>query len=282
MYCKKCGTELRENDKFCYHCGYKTGIVQRIVSSKAFIGSMIALVVVVIAAVVTYFIMTGKLTLHSLTGQSDLSVTEIEDSAATEKTTPKIEVTAKPTATPYVFTPTDVTKQMKSKMKPLTTRLKPFLAYSASYYADGSHAFYWDDTTATTMALFNLEHYDKTVKYGDSMKMIQKKVKKEMKTLFGSHFQYKFEYQGTYPGYVYRPTGNTIVFNSTRIPGKEYNLKVKKIREYKEQKYRLEVEAYLTKGKGGAKGDIQRYTVMVEPNEESSLGYVVSKIKLSK
>lgn len=282
MYCKKCGTELRENDKFCYHCGYKTGIIQRIISSKAFVGSMIALILVAMAAVLTYFIMTGKLTLPSLTEQSDSLVTEIDNSIVQEKTTPQIEATAEPTATPYVFTPTDVTKQMKTEMKPLMRRLKPFLAYSASYYADGSHSFFWDDTTATIMALFNLEHYDKTVKYGDSMKTIQKKTKKEMKTLFGSHFQYKFEYQGTYPGYVYRPTGNTIVFNSTRIPGKEYNLKVKKIREYKEQKFRLEVEAYLTKGKGGAKGDIQRYTVMAETNEESSLGYVVSKIKLSK
>lgn len=282
MYCKKCGTELRENDKFCYHCGYKTGIVQRIVSSKAFIGSMIALIVVAIAAVLTYFIMTGRLKMPSLTEQSYSSVSEIENRSVTERTTPPIETTVKPTATPYVFEPTDVTKQMKSELTPLTTRLKPFLAYSASYYADGSHAFFWDDTTATTMALFNLEHYDKTVKYGDSMKIIQKKAKKEMKALFGSHFQYKFEYQGTYPGYVYRPIGNTMVFNSTRIPGKEYNLKIKKIREYKEQKYHVVVEAYLTTGKGGAKGDIQRYTVTVEPNEKSSLGYVVSKIKLTK
>ena len=25
MYCKKCGTELRENDTFCYYCGNRIG-----------------------------------------------------------------------------------------------------------------------------------------------------------------------------------------------------------------------------------------------------------------
>ena len=39
---------------------------------------------------------------------------------------------------------------------------------------------------------------------------------------------------------------NTIVFNSMRIPGKDYQMKVKKITEYEEGKYKLTVEAYLT------------------------------------
>ena len=35
MYCKKCGTELRENDTFCYYCGNRIGWMQRMLSSKA-------------------------------------------------------------------------------------------------------------------------------------------------------------------------------------------------------------------------------------------------------
>ena len=58
MYCKKCGTELRENDTFCYYCGNRIGWMQRMLSSKAFIGSMIAVFVVIIAAVLTYYIWT--------------------------------------------------------------------------------------------------------------------------------------------------------------------------------------------------------------------------------
>ena len=46
MYCKKCGTELRENDTFCYYCGNRIGWMQRMLSSKAFIGSVIAVFVV--------------------------------------------------------------------------------------------------------------------------------------------------------------------------------------------------------------------------------------------
>ena len=34
MYCKKCGTELRENDTFCYYCGNRIGWMQRMLSSK--------------------------------------------------------------------------------------------------------------------------------------------------------------------------------------------------------------------------------------------------------
>ena len=65
MYCKKCGTELRENDTFCYYCGNRIGWMQRMLSSKAFIGSVIAVFVVIIAAVLTYFIWTGKITMPS-------------------------------------------------------------------------------------------------------------------------------------------------------------------------------------------------------------------------
>ena len=65
MYCKKCGTELRENDTFCYYCGNRIGWMQRMLSSKAFIGSVIAVFVVIIAAVLTYLIWTGKITMPS-------------------------------------------------------------------------------------------------------------------------------------------------------------------------------------------------------------------------
>ena len=287
MYCKKCGTELREEDKFCYYCGKRTGVMQRVLSSKAFVGSVIAVLVVAAAALLTYFIWTGKLNLSFL-NQNQVSDSSNQGKKGEEKPKEKSNEnepalsTSKPTATPYVFQSSDVTKAKKAEMKPLTDRLMPFLAYSASFYADGSHAFRWDNASATTMALYNLEHYDKSVKYGDPMETIEKKAKREMKKIFGGNYKYKFKYEGTYPGYVYRPTGNTMVFNSARIPGKGYHLKVKKITEYEEEKYRLEVEAYLSLQADGTKGDSQKYTVTAEQDAESALGYVVSKIKLSK
>jgi len=283
MHCKKCGTELREEDKFCYHCGNRTGVLQRIFSSRALIGSMIALLIVALAALLTYFIWTGKLQIPSW-GNEKMA----EDGSSgggkrtpSEKTVPPSQ-TQKPkaTATPYVFQPSDVTAAKKAEMKPLTDRLMPFLAYSASFYADGSHAFRWDDASATTMALYNLEHYDKSLKYGDSMEKIKKKTKEEMKKLFGKNYKYKLKYGGSYPDYVYRPVGNTVVFNSTRISGKKYHLKVKKIMEYEEGKYRLTVEAYLSFN--GVKGDAQNYTVMVEKEADPASDYVVQKIKLKK
>lgn len=60
MNCKKCGTELRENDVFCYYCGTKTTVIQRIFSSRAVVGSIIAIVIVAIAGLLTYFIMTAN------------------------------------------------------------------------------------------------------------------------------------------------------------------------------------------------------------------------------
>lgn len=282
MYCKKCGTELREGDEFCYYCGERTGFFQRIFSSKAIIGSMIALVIVVIAGVLTYFIWTGKLHLPTKENQT-VTESNVAGEAGEAQTDGKAPVqTPSPTATPYVFQPADVTSEKKAEMKSLTDRLKPFLAYSASFYADGSHAFRWDNASATTMALYNLEHYDKSVKYGDSMEAIQKAAKKEMKKLFGQNYKYNFKYEESYPGYVYRQTGNTMVFNSTRIPGKEYHLKVEKITEYEEGKYRLVVEAYLSAASDGTKGDSQKYTVTVEQDENATYGYVVQKIKLKK
>ncbi len=279
MHCKKCGTELREEDKFCYHCGNRTGVLQRIFSSRALIGSVIALLIVALAALLTYFIWTGKLQIPSW---GDKKSAEVRDrrtpskKAASDSQTPK----PKATATPYVFQPSDVTAAKKAEMKPLTDRLMPFLAYSASFYADGSHAFRWDDASATTMALYNLEHFDKSLKYGDSMDKIKKKTKAEMKKLFGKNYKYKLKYEGSYPGYVYRPVGNTVVFNSTRISGKKYHLKVKKIMEYEEGKYRLTVEAYLSSN--GVKGDLQKYTVTVGEDADCAYGYVVQKIKLKK
>ena len=136
MYCKKCGTELRENDTFCYYCGNRIGWMQRMLSSKAFIGSVIAVFVVIIAAVLTYFIWTGKITMPSFDKGQTTEQNKIVDSGKSGKDSdnPASKATATPalTATPYAFTPSDVTKTMKKEMKPLTERLKPFLAYSAS------------------------------------------------------------------------------------------------------------------------------------------------------
>lgn len=80
MYCKKCGTELRENDTFCYYCGNRIGWMQRMLSSKAFIGSVIAVFVVIIAAVLTYFIWTGKITMPSFDKGQTTEQNKIVDS----------------------------------------------------------------------------------------------------------------------------------------------------------------------------------------------------------
>lgn len=276
MHCKRCGTELRENDEFCYHCGHRTTALQRIFSSRAIVGSIIAILLVGAAGVLTYFILTGKIKLPQKSNEP--VVEDREDHAATESSKETAVVTA--TATPYVFQPADVTTKAKKEMKGLLGRLKPFLSYSASFYADGSHAFVWDDKTATVMALYNLEHYDRTIRYGNDMTTIKKATKKEMKKIFSSNYKYKFEYGESYPGYVYRPTGNTIVFNSTRVPGKDHSMQTKKIIEYEQDRYRVVVEAYMTIRTSGEKGDIQRYTVFVDKQSGSEYGYVVSDLRL--
>lgn len=278
MYCKKCGTELRENDEFCYHCGNRTSIVQRIFSSKAFVGSIIAILLVAIASILTYFILTGKLKLPERSKEPVVDMQQ--EQVATQE--PKATAAATPIPTPYVFQPSDVTSKAKKEMKGLLGRLKPFLSYSASFYADGSHKFKWDDKSATVMALYNLEHYDQSIRYGNDISAIKKATQKEMKKLFGTNFKYKFEYGGSYPGYVYRPTGNTIVFNSTRIPGKDYSMQTKKVVEYEEDKYRVVVEACLKETSTGRKGDVQRYTVLVDKQSESEYGFVVKEIRLYK
>ena len=278
MHCKRCGTELRENDEFCYHCGHRTTALQRIFSSRAIVGSIIAILLVAAAGVLTYFILTGKIKLPQ---KGDEPVVE-DQNDTTASGTPEETAVATATATPYVFQPADVTAEKKKEMKGLLDRLKPFLSYSASFYADGSHAFVWDDKSATTMALYNLEHYDRTIRYGNDMETIKKAAKKEMKKLFADNFKYKFEYGESYPGYVYRPTGNTIVFNSTRVPGKDYSMQTKKIIEYEQDRYRVVVEACMTIRASGEKGDTQRYTVFVDNRPESEYGYVVSDLRLYK
>lgn len=277
MYCRKCGTELRDDDEFCYHCGNRTTIMQRVFASKAFVGSFVAIVVVAIAGVLTYLILTGKLNFPQKGPQAPVAQ---EKEVPTATNNPK--KTAEPTATPYVFEPADVTADGKKKMKGLLERVKPFLSYSAPFYANGSHKFIWDNQSATVMALYNLEHQDRTVRYGNDMATIKKATQKEMKKLFGTNYKYKLKYGESYPRYVYRPTGNTIVFNATRIPGKNYNLKVKKITEYEEGKYQLDVEAYLSSKTNGTKGVSQKYTLMVDKDDASAYGYVVTKIKLRK
>lgn len=85
MYCKKCGTELRENDTFCYYCGNRIGWMQRMLSSKAFIGSVIAVFVVIIAAVLTYLIWTGKITMPSFDKGQTTEQNKIVDSGKSER-----------------------------------------------------------------------------------------------------------------------------------------------------------------------------------------------------
>ena len=121
-----------------------------------------------------------------------------------------------------------------------------------------------------------------TIRYGNDIRQIKKSAKKEMKKLFGDNYKYKLEYGERYPLYVYRPAGNTIVFNSMRIPGKDSGMKIEKIIEYAEGKYRVVAEAYLKSRYTGQKEKVQRYTILVDKQEDSEFGYVVNKLRLYK
>jgi len=98
--------------------------MQRMLSSKAFIGSVLAVFVVIIAAVLTYLIWTGKITMPSFDKGQTTEQNKIVDSGKSGKDSDnpaaKATATPAPTATPYAFTPSDVTKTMKKEMKPLT------------------------------------------------------------------------------------------------------------------------------------------------------------------
>ena len=56
MKCRRCGTELRSDDEFCYRCGERTTVLQRMVSSRMFVGSLIAVIVsAAMVALIPYF-----------------------------------------------------------------------------------------------------------------------------------------------------------------------------------------------------------------------------------
>ena len=294
MKCKKCGTELRSDDEFCYRCGQRTTVLQRLFASKAVIGSGVAILVVIIASILTWMIMSGRLDIRSLKSKinnnqnqspmvadenpaGNSSEDESEDSAATEETAAP---TQKPTPTPYVFKPGDVTQTAKVEMKNLTKQIKPFLAFSASFYENGSHPFKWDNVSATTMAMYGLYFKDKTIKYGTPMAAVEKKTKKEMKNLFGNNSKYNFTYGGYFPDYVFVKTGDTIVYNAVQITGKAYQMDVNKILEYKEGRYRLIVSAYLVSNTDKSKGYAQKYTLFVDKDSSSKYGFVIKKMKL--
>lgn len=290
MQCKRCGTELRSDDEFCYHCGQKTTVIQRIFASRALIGSIIAILVVILAAVTAYFIWTGKLRLPDFGGNTVAERTtaptgEKRGDEPSQTTREPEEPTAIPTATPEptapVFEPEDVTEEMKPELKTLTKRIRPFLAFSSKYYQNRQRTFKWDDGAATVMALYNLQQVDETVKYGDKYSTIKKEVKAEMKKLFADNAKYDLTYGGTYPYYVYRKTGNTVVYNAGRITGKKYSMSVDKIIAYKQDKYRVVVSACLVSQYNKAnKGYTQKYTVYVDKDDSAEYGYVVRKIKL--
>jgi hypothetical protein len=252
-----------------------------------FAGSIVALVLVAAVAVVAYLILTDRLALPFLGGNQTKSEVISEDSE--NEPEPESEVTAaaptdtpEPTATPYVFVPSDVTSEVKSAVKPLLSEVKPFLAFSASFYADGSHRFKWDDVSATTLALYKLQYVDGRVKYGDSFSSIKKKVKKEMQNLFAKAYKFDMTYSGTFPDYVYVRSGDTVVYNAIGISGKSYRMELQKILAYKENKYRVIVKACLVNQTTKEEGASQKYTLWIQDNDTSEYGYTIDKIRLYK
>lgn len=289
MKCRRCGTELRRDDEFCYHCGERTTLLQRMVSSRMFAGSVVAIVLVAVITVVAYFILTDRLVLPFLDNGNNPVTSAVEDPDGTDKPEPAgTEVAAQPTstpeptATPFVFEPGDVTDEKKSEFKPLLERTRPFLAFAASFYADGSHAFHWNDVSATVLSLYRLQNVDKKVKYGDSFESIKKKVKKEMTNVFGDNYKFDLTYGGTFPDYVYVRSGNTVVYNARAIGNQSYSMKTENVIEYKEGRFRVIASACLVDKATKRKGASQRYTLFLTADDDSRGGYVITKIRLYK
>lgn len=284
MNCKRCGTELKNDDEFCYRCGQRTTVFQRMFASRAFYGSLAAILVVAAVAVLAWFIWTGRLSLPIGGGSGAAGAPQGENTAAApEKTEAPRDRTAEPTATPYVFRPSEVTEEMRGELRPLMKKVRPFLAFAASYYENGSHTFRWGDGAATVMALYNLYEVEGAVKYGDTRSKIRREVKKEMKRLFAENYEYSLTYGDSFPDYVYRPVNDTLVYNASRITGKTYSMTVKKITEYEEGSYRINVSAGLVSESNKAdKGYFQGYTLYVDRDEDAEYGYVVKKVKKAK
>lgn len=285
MRCRRCKTELRSDDEFCYHCGERTTIIQRMVASRMFIGSIIAIVLVAVIAVAAWLILTDRLALPFLEHGNKPDTPVVEQSDEPENTAgavPSATETPEPTATPYVFEPGDVTEDMEEEIKPLLVRTRPFLAFGASYYARRYRPFKWDDVSASAMALYRLQFADKTIKYGDSYSSIKKKAGKEIKDVFGGKYKFRLATRGSFPDYVYLRSGNTIRFNSSSVSNRKYQMDIEKIIQYKEGKYRIVVKACLVSRTTGQEDTAQQYTLFVVKNESSTYGYTIDKIRLYK
>lgn len=286
MKCRRCKTELRSDDEFCYRCGERTTIFQRMVASRMFFGSVIAIIFAILLSVTAWLVLTDRLEISRFFQKEETPIAENNNKNGTEEPdfmeseAPLQTETPKPSATPYVFKPSDVTGEMKKEAKGLLSRIRPFLAFSASFYADGSHAFKWDDVSATVLAMYELRNGDKKIQTGDSFASIKKKVKKEMKDVFGKAYRFDLTYGGTYPDYVYVRSGDTVIYNAVGIYGKTYRMEMEKAIEYKERRYRIIVRAYLVNKTSGQKGDMQKYTLWIKDNEESRYGFTIDKVRL--
>lgn len=283
MKCRRCKTELRSDDEFCYHCGERTTLWQRMVASRMFAGSIVAIVLVAMAAVATWLILTDRIQLPFLESGNTPGAPVAEEGngiVSTGSPVPESTDTPEPTATPYVFEPGDATEEMEGEIKPLLVRMRPFLAFGSSYYARNQRAFKWDDVSASVMSLYRLQFVDKKIKIGDSYTSIKKKAGKEIKDVFGKKYKFRLSRGGSFPDYVYLPSGSSIRFNSSYVNGKKYQMEIEKIILYKEGKYRVVVKAFLSSG--GRPETAQQYTLFVIEDEDSAYGYTVDKIRLYK
>ncbi len=297
MVCKRCGTELRNDDEFCYRCGQRTTVAQRMFSNRAFVGSLIAILIVVAAGIFTYFVWTGKIHLPignssveepmTETGDRDIDKNDNDsgkDDGEDEQPAATPEETEEPAPTATPFAPANVTAGMKRELKPILSHARPYLALSSLYYSGGQHEFRWGDVPATRMSLYYLHAEKETVKYGDTYSSIQKKVKKEMKDVFGPYAKYDMTYEESYPGNMYRQTGVTVVFNLQRMGTRVGKMDVEKVIEYKEGRYRVVARGYVVES---ASADSrpqaeQRYTLYVERDEDGKYGYYIRKVALYK
>lgn len=283
MKCRRCKTELRSDDEFCYHCGERTTLWQRMVASRMFAGSIVAIVLVAMAAVATWLILTDRIQLPFLESGNTPGAPVAEEGngiVSTGSPVPESTDTPEPTATPYVFEPGDATEEMEGEIKPLLVRMRPFLAFGASYYARNQRAFKWDDVSASVMSLYRLQFVDKKIKIGDSYTSIKKKAGKEIKDVFGKKYKFRLSRGGSFPDYVYLPSGSSIRFNSSYANDRKYQMEIEKIIHYKEGKYRVVVKAFLSSG--GRPETAQQYTLFVIEDEDSAYGYTVDKIRLYK
>ncbi len=291
MRCKKCGTELKDDDEFCYRCGLKTTALQRAFASKMLIGSVVVIFFVAVVAIVTVLVMSGHIKnpfekkYESLVSVATSAPDATQEPNATneekEKAQKKEKKEEKKKATPEPVKEEelgDVTATMKKEVKPIISRVYYFLAYGVQYLKEDKVKF--DDNYATAMAIYNLEHVDRKITLSTNFDQAKGGVNREIKRLFGTNAKYKVKFSDKFPNNVYKTDGNRYQFVAQRIPGKDYKKKIISIEAAGDDEYKVRLKAGLVSStNANDKGLFGEYDVTVKKDETAKFGYVITNIE---